>query len=375
MSVLEAAPDPAVAERPKRPRGQRGRVVELGGAAFGALCLVVLGFVASGTSAPFGMVMCWALTFFVLYGLVTWRLHGVLYMKDALATVAIWSGALVALIPLVALIFMVVYKGAPVVLARFPHFVYADMSQAGGSEPVTAVGVGASIVGSVEQVGIASLISVPVAYLTAAYLVESRSFLSRTVRGVIEAMSGTPSIIAGIFVYFLWVLPHGTAGKSGLAAGMALSVMMLPVVTRSAAEVIAVVPGSLREAALGLGAPQWRVMLRVVLPTARVGLVTAAILGVARTTGETAELLFTAGGSSHYNWDPLSGWQDSLPLRIFELIFQPSVNAIREAWGASFVLLILIFLLFAMARLVGSAGGGRRRSVFRRRSVPVLGDA
>ncbi len=191
-------------------------------------------------------------------------------------------------------------------------------------------------------------------------------------RNVIDAMTGTPSIIAGLFIYLLWVVPHGTNGKSGLAAGMALSVMMLPVVTRASMEVIAVVPGSLREAAMALGSPQWRVLQRVVLPTARAGLVTVIILGIARTTGETAELLFTAGGSSHYNLDPVSGWQDSLPLRVYELIFQPSTNAIREAWGVSFVLMLVIFLLFGAARIAGASRMGKKRR-FRGRSRPPHG--
>jgi phosphate transport system permease protein len=244
-----------------------------------------------------------------------------------------------------------------VVFARF-HFLTADMSQAGGSNPVTAVGAGAAILGTLEQVGIATLLTVPLGILTATYLVESRSVLARVVRNVVDAMTGTPSIIAGIFLYVIWVLPHGVNGKTGVTAALALSVLMLPLITRAALEVIRIVPGSLREAALALGAPQWRVVLRVVLPTARVGLITAAILGVARTAGETAEVLFTAGGNSHYNLNPVHGFQDDLPLRIFELIGQPSVNAIREAWGIAFVLVAVVLGLFVAARFVGSAGTG-----------------
>ncbi len=114
---------------------------------------------------------------------------------------------------------------------------------------------------------------------------------------VVDAMTGAPAIIAGLFIYLFWVAPKDHNGKSGLAAGMALAVMMLPVVTRAAQEVVAIVPGSLREAALALGAPQWRVMVRIVLPTARAGLMTAVILGVARIAGETAPVLFNAGGN------------------------------------------------------------------------------
>ncbi|MGA2521859.1 MAG: ABC transporter permease subunit, partial [Acidimicrobiales bacterium] len=162
---------------------------------------------------------------------------------------------------------------------------------------------------------------------------------------------------------------HGGEGKTGLTAGLALSVLMLPLITRAALEVIIIVPGSLREAALALGAPQWRVVLRIVLPTARVGLITAAILGVARTAGETAEVLFTAGGNTHYNLVPFHGQQDDLPLRIYELINQPSLNAIREAWGIAFVLVAVVLGLFVAARVIGAAGGGGISRRLRRRKA------
>ena len=109
----------------------------------------------------------------------------------------------------------------------------------------------------------------------------------------------------------------------------------------------------LKEAALALGSPQWRAVLRVTLPTARVGLITAMILGIARVAGETAPVLFTAGGNSKYNWNPFSGKQDDLPLRIYELIFQPGVNSTRDAWGVAFVLVLVVLTLFILARLIG----------------------
>jgi phosphate transport system permease protein len=137
--------------------------------------------------------------------------------------------------------------------------------------------------------------------------------------------------------------------------------MMLPIVTRAAQEVVAIVPGSLREAALALGAPEWRVLVRVVLPTARAGLMTAVILGVARIAGETAPVLFNAGGSASYNWNPFSGQQDDLPFRIYENIFQPSLVANQSAWGASFVLVVVVLILFLVARALGRSTPGRRR--------------
>jgi phosphate transport system permease protein len=338
----------------KRVRISAPTVVENGGPALAALAITWIAFSLAGEKLSFGFLVSWGVLFYFILGIVHWRLHGILVMKDRLATLSVWTGSIVALLALAAVIGYVIVRGAAVVFARFPHFWYADMSQSGGSQPVTAVGAGAAIVGTVEQVAIASIISIPIGFLTATYLVESKSVLSRIVRNVVDAMTGTPSIIAGLFIYLLWVVPHKQGGKSGFAAGVTLAVLMLPLVTRAAVEVIRIVPGSLREAALALGAPQWRVVLRVVMPTAKIGLITAGILGVARTAGETAEVLFTAGGNSHLNLNPFHGQQDDLPLRVFQLVFQPSTNAIKEAWGVSFVLVAVVLALFVTARLIGS---------------------
>ena len=189
------------------------------------------------------------------------------------------------------------------------------------------MGAGAAIVGTVEQVGIAAIITVPLGILTATYLADSRSLFSRVVELCGRCHDRSPrhhrrslrlSVLGGT---------RRHSGKSGFAAGMALAVMMLPVVTRAAQEVVAIVPGSLREAALALGAPQWRVLVRVVLPTARAGLITAMILGVASIAGETAPVLFNAGGNARVTTGTRSaGQQDNLPFRIYELIFQPGIN-------------------------------------------------
>jgi phosphate transport system permease protein len=354
-----APASPAQADRPNRKRRMsRDGVIDLVGSVVAGLALVWLGFSLAGVKFGFGFFFCWAVLSYTIYGILVWRRDGVLLMKERLATVSIWTGAVIALVALLAVVFYVVAKGAPVVFAHFPQFLVNDMT---GGKSGDAYGVGAAIVGTLEQVAIATVISVPIAFLTATYMVESHSVLSRLVRNVVDAMTGTPSIIAGLFIYILWVVPHGVNGKSGFVAAVTLSIMMLPVTCRAALEVIRVVPGSLREAALAIGAPQWRVALRVVLPTARAGLITAAILGIARTAGETAEVLFTAGGGPHYNWNPLHGNQDDLPLRIYEQVFQPSAKAISVGWGAAFVLMTLVLTLFTLARLVGS-GRSRRRS-------------
>lgn len=358
------AVSPLQPDRPNRKRRvSRDGVIDLFGAAGASLAAVWLVFSLAGVKFGFGYVFCWAVVSYTLYGILVWRRDGILLMKERLAAVSIWTGAVIALVALLGVVAYVVAKGFPEVAGSFPQFLVNDMT---GGKSGDAYGVGAAIVGTLEQVLIASVISIPIAFLTATYMVESRSVLSRLVRNVVDAMTGTPSIIAGLFIYILWVVPHGVNGKSGFVAAVTLSIMMLPVTCRAALEVIRVVPGSLREAALAIGAPQWRVALRVVLPTARAGLITAAILGIARTAGETAEVLFTAGGGPHYNWNPLHGEQDDLPLRIYEQVFQPSAKAISVGWGAAFVLMTLVLTLFVLARLLGSSGsGGRSFSLWR----------
>ena len=354
LPPVEVPPD-----RPRRRRSvPRSTVIELAGSAVAATALVWFVFTIAGIKGPLGEALCMLVAFVAIYGVICWQLYGVLAMKDRLATVAIWSGALAAFIPLVAVIVYVAIKGISVVWAHFPHFFLADMSGLTANSPVTAVGAGAAIIGTIEQVGIATVITVPLGVLTATYLVTNRNAFARVVSMVVDAMTGSPAIIAGIFIYIIWVVPQKENGQTGFAAALSLSVMMLPIVTRASEEVIAIVPGSLKEAALALGSPQWRSTLRVVLPTARVGLVTAMILGIARVAGETAPVLFTAGGNPHFNWNPFSGKQDDLPLLMKELIFQSGKNITRDAWGVAVVLVMVVVTLFILARLIGAKKPG-----------------
>ncbi len=371
QAVVEGTP--RTVDRPHRVRrATRDAVAELVGSAVAAAGLMWLVFTLTGTEAPFGLGVSIVLTFFTFYGILTRLLHGPLVMKDRLATVAVWGGSLVALVPLVGVIGYVILKGGAVVLGNFPGFFLKDMANLSATATPNQVGAGAAIVGSLEQLAIATVVSVPIGVLTATYLADHDTVFAKVVGYVVDAMTGSPAIIAGLFVYLLWVVPHGVAGKSGLACGLALSVMMLPIVTRTAQEVISIVPGALREASYALGSPQWRAVLRVVLPTARAGLVTAVILGVARVAGETAPVLFVAGGSEHYNWNPFSGQQDNLPFRVYQLIFQSGEHTTEMAWGVSFVLIIVILILFILARLAGASRPGRAFTL-QRRSKPGAG--
>jgi phosphate transport system permease protein len=377
MTIVTERPGPAsqgpsadsgTVDKPTRLRSSaRGAVWEITGCLAASLALVLVVFALAGMRPLFGMFVCWLLAFLLLYGVLTYVLHGTLVTKDRLATVCIWFGASLALFPLAQILISVIVNGASVVFAHFPSFLVHDMATAGPKDPVWKGGMGNAIIGTFEQVGLATLYTVPISILTATYLSETSSTFSRLVRTIVDCMMGTPSIIAGLFVYLFWVEPRGTNGFSGFAASIALAILMLPVMIRTAEEVIRVVPGSLREAALALGSPRWKVSLRIVLPTVRSGLLTAVILGVALAVGETAPTLFTAHGSQQYNADPFNGVQANLPLQAFQLIFLASANYVRDAWGGAFILVFLVLSLFILARVIGSPRSGRRRISLRRR--------
>jgi phosphate transport system permease protein len=173
--------------------------------------------------------------------------------------------------------------------------------------------------------------------------------MARLIRFIVDAMTGLPSIVAGLLVFTVWVQSHGF---SGLSASVALIVLMLPTVTRTSEEILRTIPDALREASLALGAPQWRLVMRVVLPTAVSGLVTGAILGVARGVGETAPMLLTAFGSSTTNTNLLRGPQADLPLFVWGLIREPNKTQNNRAWTGALILVLLVLILFLLARFV-----------------------
>jgi phosphate transport system permease protein len=191
---------------------------------------------------------------------------------------------------------------------------------------------------------LATIVVVPIAVLTAVYLHELQGRMAGFIRFIINSLAGLPSIVAGLLIFTLW------PGYAGIKASAALSILALPIVTRTAEEVLMTVPDGLREASLALGAPQWRVVLRVVLPTAKAGLVTATLLAVARMVGETAPVILTAGSSSNVNTNPLSGAQSSLPTFVWDLVRVANARQVERAWGGALVLLIIVLIAFAAAR-------------------------
>jgi phosphate transport system permease protein len=210
-----------------------------------------------------------------------------------------------------------------------------------------------AIIGTLEQVLLASTLSVPTGLLVAIYLTEfGRGRLAAAVRALIDVMVGIPSIVAGLFIYAFWVLGLHR-GFSGLAAAMALALLMLPIVVRTSEEMMKLVPGALREAAYALGIPRWRTVLSIVLPTASAGITTGVMLAVARVTGETAPLLLTAFGFDAINTDPFHGAQSSLPLFVFLQAGSAFKPAVDRAWAGALTLIVIVLLLTVVARLLG----------------------
>jgi len=314
-----------------------------------------------------GFVIVWFGMFLAMYGLAVRELEGSLIARDRVVAALVGGVSLAVLVPLIAILAYTAWRGA--IYLRL-HFFTETLEFTGPEDPPTAGGGLQAIVGTLEQVGIATLISVPLGVLTAVFLNEVGGRLRRPVRIFVDAMSGVPSIVAGLFVYIILVVKADN-GFSGFAAAIALTILMLPTVTRTSEVVLRLVPGGLREASLALGAPEWRTSWNVVLPTARLGLITAVILGMARVVGETAPLIVTTLGNTSLNANPFDGPQDALPLRSYLLFIQGLDNQVNRAWLYAFVLIVLVLILFVTARVLGARRPGDRRRSRRNRAVSV----
>jgi phosphate transport system permease protein len=304
--------------------------------------------VAMHMRSTLGFAIWWYVAFMVVYFLLVRDRHDPEAALDRVVTVAVWSIGLLAAGALIWMVGYVVVKGLPKLTGSF---FTQDMSHVGPLTP--GGGVKHAIIGTLEQVGLAIIIVVPLGILTAVYLHEINGRLARPVRFIVDAMSGLPSIVAGLLLFTVWVQSHGYSGAAGAAA---LAVLMLPTMTRASEEILRTVPDTLREGALALGAPQYRLVQRVVLPTALSGLVTAALLSIARAIGETAPLLFTAFGADAVNNNPFKGAQSDLPLFIWARIRQPNQTQIDRAWTGALVLVAFVFVMFVAARIVANRG-------------------
>lgn len=259
-----------------------------------------------------------------------------------------------ALLPLVAVLGFTIVKGVKVLNVSF-----LTHTMRGVAEQDPNGGIYHAIIGTLEQVGLAALMAIPFGLLVAIYLVEySSGRLGRVVSFFVDVMTGLPSIVAGLFIFALWILVLGRS-FSGFAGALALAILMLPTVVRSAEEMLKIVPDSLREGSYALGVQKWVTVVRVVLPTALAGIVTGVMLAIARVTGETAPLLLTVFGNPALNFNPFSGAQASLPLFVFSEAGLPNDTAIDRAWAAALVLIVIVLFLNVVARIVARFAGVR----------------
>ncbi len=267
--------------------------------------------------------------------------------NDRLARAAVLAGTVIALIPLVLVIYYLLREGLG---AWNPHFFTTDPTGNTFFKNSDIGGIRSAMLGTIEMVALASAIAVPVGVGVAVWLVEygKGHWFAQLVRFFVDVLTGVPSIVFGLFIYIVLVVGTGFSGYKG---SFALALLMLPVVTRSAEVVLLLVPGALRESALALGAERWKVIFRIVLPTALSGLVTGVLLAVARAAGETAPLLFTAGATNKTSSN-LSQVMNSLPVQIYNDIISPTQSVVNRAWGAALTLVVLILILNLVARLV-----------------------
>lgn len=319
------------------------------GIIFAAAALVALLLVLTGA---FSLVLLFFGTV-VVAGAVTYgwsrSAEGARRSKDRLMTFAIGSTFALAMLPLLSLLFTVFSKG----LARFDEAFFTETARG-----VVGAGGGAehAIIGTLVITGVATVISVPIGIMAAIYLNEyGTGRLRKALTLFVDVMTGIPSIVAGLFAYALFVIFFGPGIRLGVMGSIALTVLMIPIVIRSAEEVLKIVPNHLREASYALGTPKWKTIVKVVLPTALAGMVTGVMLAVARIIGETAPLLVTAGVVDSINSDPFDGRMQNLPVYAYNEYKSPGVMAdasFDRAWTAALVLILIIMILNLAARYI-----------------------
>ncbi len=314
-----------------------------------AISLVLL-FV-TGLNGKLGWVAAFFFSYVSVSFIAEYRRAGKPAAQDSLLTSISRFAIFLAIIPIVSILATVVSKGW-----RGLHWglLTQDMSEATVNSPIQQGGMQAAIVGTLIMVGLALLFTLPIAILTALYLTEIKGKFARPIRFLVQAMSGVPSIVAGLFILSSIVYPV-TGERSGLMGALALSILMIPTVARTAEEVLLLIPNDLREAGLALGATQWRTVAMVVVPAVKSGLVTAIILGVARVIGETAPILLVSGGGDATNFNPVSGPMGSIPFYVWNaFLLGGSEESTQRTWAGLLVLLLWVLILFTIARFISS---------------------
>jgi phosphate transport system permease protein len=306
-----------------------------------------------GVTAMKGKI-AYAFVFFVAYGVIvaffSFITRGAPAAKDAFVKTLVALGAVITLLPIASIIFTVLRRGLPgLKLNLFTQ----DMSLAAPTDPLNNGGLLHAITGTLTLVVLALVMSVPIGILTALYLTEIKGRFSGPIRFLVQAMSGVPSIVAGLFILSAVLYPI-TKSYSALMGALALTILMIPTVARTSEEVLQLIPNDLREAGTALGGTQWRTVAMIVVPAARSGLLTAVILGIARIAGETAPLLLLSGGGDKVNPNPFNGPVGSLPYYIWKSFNAGSPESLTRAWAGLLVLMLLVLILFVAARALST---------------------
>lgn len=311
---------------------------------------------ASGATKDFnavGAIFFGTILFDVVIYTTSLLVEGARKATDRLITSLVATAFIIALLPLVSLMWTVISSG----LARFDIQFFSESMR-----NVIGEGGGAlhAIVGTLIVTLIAAVISVPIGLLTSVYLVEyGRGMLARGITFFVDVMTGIPSIVAGLFAYALFALFFGPGIRNGFMGSVALSVLMIPVVVRSSEEILRLVPNELREASYALGVPKWLTVLKIVLPTSLAGLSTGIMLAIARVIGETAPLLIVAGFTTSMNYDPFSDRMMTLPVFVYTQYTQAAglhaQASIDRAWTGALTLIIIVMLLNLVGRIIAKA--------------------
>lgn len=340
------------------------------------LAIVLTFVIAHGFNVPLAAFLAGLINLVVIVGW-SWTVEGRRKAVDRVATTLVTSSFVLALIPLISLLWMSIEKGGPVIVENSTLLSRSMEGMKGIYDKEFAAGEGEllggfyhAIVGTVLITLFAALISIPVGIMCAVYLVEysggkKAGALGRSITFFVDVMTGIPSIVAGLFAFSLFstviglVAPESlTAAKSGIAASVALSVLMIPVVVRNTEEILRLVPHDLREASYALGVPKWKTIVKIVLPTAISGILSGVTIAIARVIGETAPIMVTAGFAASVNWNVFSGWMSTLPTFIYDSVTRPTapgsaaIASVDRAWAAALVLIIIVMVLNLGARIM-----------------------
>jgi phosphate transport system permease protein len=351
MTLVEERPAPDQ-QRSSITAGQlsRTRIIAI---ALGAVALGALSWLPTGAVNWARWIVVTIVAYCAVVYLVSRIVEGRRQAIDRLMAALVTSAFLIVALPLVSLVWTVIERGSN----RFDVDFFTQTMRG-----VVGEGGGAyhAIVGTFIVTGLATLMSVPFGLFTAIYLAEygHGTKLAKAIQSMVDVMTGIPSIVAGLFAYALFEMMFGPGTRSGMAGAVALTVLMTPVVVRSAEEMLRLVPDELREAAYALGVPKWKTIVKVVIPTAIGGIITGVVLAIARVIGETAPLLVTAGLAQGVNWNPFDGRMTTLPVFTYYQYVQPGLPPEAgqdRAWTAALTLMIIVGVLFSLARVLSTA--------------------